>query len=167
MSQVQHRHHHASSHGHGHKSKAKRPPAPITNFAQQAMDQQMAIIQMKQAQLIQQFTAQIAGLQYPQLSPEQQQAAAQQQQAAALRQQQFDAWNAQQVAALEQSNLAIQQNFQRGMQGLGNLETALGGFLNMSYASLSFSSGPVALNPASSPLFGGPIAIALPSRRYS
>ncbi|MBS2038529.1 hypothetical protein JST97_26350 [bacterium] len=160
--------HHARPH-HGHKPGNHNPaptPGPITNFQQQALDQQMMIFQMQQAQLIQRLNAQIAGLQSqlqgPQLTPQQQAAQAQAEQQAAAQQaaQQaaFAAYETQALSQFQATSAAMQQQFAGAMQGFGSLETSLGGFLNQSFAPAQYSGGVVSLT-ASSALFSGPIAI--------
>ena len=143
---------------------------PITNFNQQAMDQQMTILRMQQAQMIQQFTKQIAGLQAQlqggQAAPAQtaaQQAAqaaaeAQAQQQQAAQQAAFAAYQTQALAQFSGTGAAMQQTFAASMQGFGSLESSLGGFLNQGYAPAQFNGGAYSLT-ASASLFSGPISV--------
>lgn len=165
---------HKPNHGnHGNKPHhgGKHPnPTQITNFNQQAMDQQMAIFQMQQAQMIQRLNAQIQGLQAqllqgaqgPQLTPEQQaqqaQAEAQAQAQQAAQQAAFAAYQTQALSQFQATSAAMQQQFAGAMQGFGSLESSLGGFLNQGFAPAQYNGGVVSLT-ASAALFSGPIAI--------
>lgn len=160
--------HHAAHHQHkpAHHPNQNQAPGPITNFQQQALDQQMMVFQMQQAQLIQRLNAQIAGLQAqlqgPQLTPQQQAAQVQAEQQAAAQQaaQQaaFAAYETQALSQFQATSAAMQQQFAGAMQGFGSMETSLGGFLNQSFAPAQYNGGVVSLT-ASSALFSGPIAI--------
>ncbi|MBX3166336.1 MAG: hypothetical protein KF760_02945 [Candidatus Eremiobacteraeota bacterium] len=171
---------HAHKPSHGHKPKPKpgahkpnKPAANITNFNQQAMDQQMLIWQMRQAQMIQQFNAGLAGLQQ-QLqqggvpNPQQVAAQAQAEQQAQAQQAAFTAYQTQAIAQFQATGAALQGTFSASMQqGFGSLESSLGGFLNQGFSPAQFNGGAYALS-ASSSLFSGPIAVPTfyGNRRY-
>ena len=155
-----------------HPGKQPNPPAGnITNFTQQAMDQQMLIFQMQQAQMIQQLNAQLAGIQQ-QLqqglqTPQQSAAQAQAEQQAQAQHAAFAAYETQALSQFQSTGAALQGTFAASMQGFGSLESSLGGFLNQGFAPAQFNGGAYSLT-ASASLFSGPIAVPsfFGNRRY-
>lgn len=146
------------------KPGGKHPGGPITNFQQQAMQQQMLVWQMQQAQMIQQFQAGLAGI-HQQVqqggvpNPQQVAAQAQAEQQAQAQQAAFTAYQTQAIAQFQATGAAVQGTFSAGMQqGFGSLESSLGGFLNQGFAPAQFNGGTSALT-ASAGLFSGPIAV--------
>lgn len=153
----------AHSHKPARKPGRKPGSGPITNFQQQAMQQQMQVWQMQQAQMLQQFNSGLASIQQQLQNggvPNPQTVAAQAQAEAQAQAQQaaFANYQTQAIAQFQNQGAAIQSVYGASMQGFGSLETALGGFLNQGFAPAQFQGGAVSLT-ASSALFAGPIAV--------